>query len=210
MSRKKAYRLVRTAFVYLYFDLAILTLALVMAVRFWEQSPARFFLAFWAANFAAALWAKRKLILDLLEGRTETFQGQIDHRENAGSLRCVRVEYLVEQGERPRRFILFPDALPLSLDAALGLLSGRTTLRYLPRSLAVVELIPETEEEPPSAPRRTKGWYEERAGLEEQYRRMGRPRPLSRLRDLYWFWELVPTCLFLAFAGIAALIQLLQ
>ncbi|MCI8652582.1 MAG: hypothetical protein HFF11_02640, partial [Angelakisella sp.] len=87
MSRKKAYRLVRTAFVYLYFDLAILTLALVMAVRFWEQSPARFFLAFWAANFAAALWAKRKLILDLLEGRIETFRGQIDHRENAGSLR---------------------------------------------------------------------------------------------------------------------------
>ena len=45
---------------------------------------------------------------------------------------------------------------------------------------------------------------------EEQYRRMGRPRPLGRLGDLYWFWELVPTCLFLAFAGTAALLQLLQ
>ncbi|MCI9667209.1 MAG: hypothetical protein HFF13_08160 [Angelakisella sp.] len=137
MPGKKAYRIVKGAFVYLYLDLAFFTLSVVLVVRFWEQSLAWFFLAFWAANFAAALWAKRKLILDLLEGRTETFQGQIDHRENAGSLRCVRVEYLVEQGERPRRFILFPDALPLSLDAALGLLSGRTTLRYLPRSLAV-------------------------------------------------------------------------
>ena len=209
MSRKKAYRLVRTAFVYLYFDLAILTLALVMAVRFWEQSPARFFLAFWAANFAAALWAKRKLILDLLEGRTETFQGQIDHRENAGSLRCVRVEYLVEQGERPRRFILFPDALPLSLDAALGLLSGRTTLRYLPRGLSVVEVIGEAGKGP-SAGRRTKEWYKGKARLEEEYQQIVRPRPLGRLGDLYWFWELVPTCLFLAFAGTAALLQLLQ
>ena len=114
MPGKKAYRIVKGAFVYLYLDLAFFTLSVVLVVRFWERSPAWFFLAFWAANFAAALWAKRKLILDLLEGRTETFQGQIDHRENAGSLRCVRVEYLVEQGERPRRFILFPDALPLS------------------------------------------------------------------------------------------------
>ena len=148
MPGKKAYRIVKGAFVYLYLDLAFFTLSVVLVVRFWEQSLAWFFLAFWAANFAAALWAKRKLILDLLEGRTETFQGQIDHRENAGSLRCVRVEYLVEQGERPRRFILFPDALPLSLDAALGLLSGRTTLRYLPRSLAVVEVIGEAGEGP--------------------------------------------------------------
>ena len=108
MPGKKAYRIVKGAFVYLYLDLAFFTLSVVLVVRFWEQSLAWFFLAFWAANFAAALWAKRKLILDLLEGRTETFQGQIDHRENAGSLRCVRVEYLVEQGERPRRFILFP------------------------------------------------------------------------------------------------------
>ena len=176
MSRRIAYRMVRTAFVYLYLDLALLTLALVMAVCFWEQPPARLFLAFWAVNFAVALWAKRGLILDLLEGRTEVFRGKISHREDGGSLRCAQVEYLVEQGERPRRFILFP----------------------------------ETEEEPPSAPRRTKGWYEERAGLEEQYRRMGRPRPLGRLRNLYWFWELAPTCLFLAFAGTAALLQLLQ
>ena len=202
--------MVRTAFVYLYLDLALLTLALVMAVCFWEKPPARLFLAFWAVNFAVALWAKRGLILDLLEGRTEVFRGKISHREDGGSLRCAQVEYLVEQGEHPRRFLLFPNALPLTGKAALGLASGRITLKYLPRSLAVVELIPETEEEPPSAPRRTKGWYEERAGLEEQYRRMGRPRPLSRLRDLYWFWELVPTCLFLAFAGTAALLQLLQ
>ena len=169
MPRKKAYRIVKGAFVYLYLDLAFFTLSVVLVVRFWEQSLAWFFLAFWAANFAAALWAKRKLILDLLEGRTETFQGQIDHRENAGSLRCVRVEYLVEQGERPRRFILFPDALPLSLDAALGLLSGRTTLRYLPRSLAVVEVIGEVGEGP-SAGRRTKEWYKGKARLEEEYR----------------------------------------
>ena len=73
----------------------------------------------------------------------------------------------------------------------------------------MVELIPETEEEPPSAPRRTKGWYEERAGLEEQYRRMGRPRPLGRLRDLYWFWELVPTGFFLLLAGASILFRLL-
>ena len=201
--------MVRTAFVYLYLDLALLTLALVMAVCFWEQPPARLFLAFWAVNFAVALWAKRGLILDLLEGRTEVFRGKISHREDGGSLRCAQVEYLVEQGEHPRRFLLFPDALPLSPDAACGLLSGRTALRYLPRSLAVVELIPETEEESPSAPMRTKGWYEERAGLEEQYRRMGRPRPLGRLRDLYWFWELVPTGFFLLLAGASILFRLL-
>ena len=201
--------MVRTAFVYLYLDLALLTLALVMAVCFWEQPPARLFLAFWAVNFAVALWAKRGLILDLLEGRTEVFRGKISHREDGGSLRCAQVEYLVEQGEHPRRFLLFPDALPLSPDAACGLLSGRTALRYLPRSLAVVELIPETEEEPPSAPRRTKGWYEERAGLEEQYRRMGRPRPLGRLRNLYWFWELAPTGFFLLLAGASILFRLL-
>lgn len=209
MSRRIAYRMVRTAFVYLYFDLAILALALVMAVRLWGQPPARLFLVFWAANFAAALWAKRKLILDLLEGRTETFRGQIDHREDGGSLRCARVEYLVEQGEHPRRFVLFPDSLPLSPDAACGLLSGRTALRYLPRSLAVVEVIEEAGKGP-SAGRRTKEWYKGKARLEEEYRQIVRPRPLSRLGDLYWFWELVPTCLFLAFAGIAALIQLLQ
>ena len=209
MPGKKAYRIVKGAFVYLYLDLAFFTLSVVLVVRFWEQSLAWFFLAFWAANFAAALWAKRKLILDLLEGRIETFRGQIDHRENAGSLRCVRVEYLVEQGERPRRFILFPDALPLSLDAALGLLSGRTTLRYLPRSLSVVEVIGKAGKGP-SAGRRTKEWYKGKARLEEEYRQIVRPRPLGRLGDLYWFWELVPTCLFLAFAGTAALLQLLQ
>ncbi len=209
MARKKTYRLVRTAFVYLYFDLAILTLALVMAVRLWEQPPARLFLAFWAANFAVALWAKRGLILDLLEGRTETFRGKISHREDGGSLRCARVEYLVEQGERPRRFVLFSDALPLTGKAALGLLTGRTALEYLPRSLVVVELIPEAGEDPPSAPRRTKAWYEEKALQEEQYRQIGRPKPLGRLGDLYWFWELIPTGLFLALAGAAILFRLL-
>ena len=120
MSRKKAYRLVRTAFVYLYFDLAILALALVMAVRLWGQPPARLFLVFWAANFAAALWAKRKLILDLLEGRIETFRGQIDHRENAGSLRCVRVEYLAPFPRRCLRAAVRQDSAAVSAPEPFG------------------------------------------------------------------------------------------
>ena len=208
MQRKEAYRLVRTAFVYLYIDLAVLMLALVMVICFWEESPAWLFLAFWTVNFAVALWAKRELILDLLEGQTETFQGKIDHREDGGSLRCVRVEYLVEQGEHPRRFVLFPDALPLSLDAALGLLSGETTLRHLPRSLAVVEIIGGASEKAP-ARKRTKEQYQQKAWLEEQYRQIGRTKPLGRLGNLYWRWEMVPTGLLLALAGLYALSRLL-
>ncbi len=207
MPGKKAYRIVKGAFVYLYLDLAFFTLSVVLVVRFWEQSLAWFFLAFWAANFAAALWAKRKLILDLLEGRTETFQGQIDHRENAGSLRCVRVEYLVEQGEVPRRFVLFPDALPLPLGLTLGLLHGTTRLRYLPRSLVVVG-IEGTEEAAPSG-KRTKEQYQKKAQLEEEYRQICRARPCSWLRDGYWFWERLPTCLFLALTGLYMLLRLL-
>ena len=206
MSRRIAYRMVRTAFVYLYLDLALLTLALVMAVCFWEQPPARLFLAFWAVNFAVALWAKRGLILDLLEGRTEVFRGKISHREDGGSLRCARVEYLVEKGENPRRFVLFPDALAFPLEAALGLLSGRTVLRYLPRSLAVVE-IQEIEKEVP-AKARTKEWYRQKARVEQEYWQI-RPKPCDRLRDGYWWWELVPTLLLPALAGIYALFRLL-
>ena len=208
MTRKEAYRIVRSAFVYLYLYLAVFVLAVLAAVCFWEKISARLFLAFAAVNLAAALWAKWGLILDLLEGRTETFRGQIDHREGGGSLRCARVEYLVEKGESPRRFVLFPDALPISLEAALGLLSGRTAMRYLPRSLAVVG-IEFAGEEAPAKRKRTKEQYQKKARREEEYRQILRLRPCGRLRDGYWWREMVPTFLLLALAGICALLRLL-
>ncbi len=207
MPRKEAYRIARSAFVYLHLDLAIFSLSVPVAVRLWEQPAVWLFLASWAVNIVVAFWAKRRLILDLLEGRTETFQGKISHREGAGSLRCARVEYLVEQGEMPRRFVLFPDALPLSLGLALGLLHGTTRLRYLPRSLVVVG-IEGTEEAAPSG-KRTKEQYQKKAQLEEEYRQICRARPCSWLRDGYWFWERLPTCLFLALTGLYMLLRLL-
>lgn len=207
MTRREAYRIVRSAFVYLYLYLVIFIPAVVIAVSFWAKPAAWLFLAYAAVNLAVALWAKRGLILDLLEERTETFHGQIDHRENGGSLRCARVEYLVEKGENPRRFVLFPDALPFPSGAALGLLSGKTALRYLPRSLVVVG-IEAAEEEIPAKRKRTKEWYQQKARLEEEYRRILRPRP-CRPRDGYWWWELIPTLLLLAIAGIYALLRLL-
>ena len=104
MPRGEIYRAVKGAFVYLYLYLVILGLT-ALAAALWEEGTARLLLALVAADFAAALLAKRKLILDLLEGRTETFRGRIHHRENAGSLRSVSVIYLVEDGnESPRRF----------------------------------------------------------------------------------------------------------
>ena len=71
MPRGEIYRAVKGAFVYLYLYLVILGLT-ALAAALWEEGTARLLLALVAADFAAALLAKRKLILDLLEGRTET------------------------------------------------------------------------------------------------------------------------------------------
>ena len=72
MPRGEIYRAVKGAFVYLYLYLVILGLT-ALAAALWEEGTARLLLALVAADFAAVLLAKRKLILDLLEGRTETF-----------------------------------------------------------------------------------------------------------------------------------------
>ena len=142
MPRGEIYRAVKGAFVYLYLYLVILGLT-ALAAALWEEGTARLLLALVAADFAAVLLAKRKLILDLLEGRTETFRGRIHHCENAGSLRSVSVIYLVEDGnESPRRFVCFPDAVPVSPEKMGELSSGSAVLWYLPRSLAVVGSAP--------------------------------------------------------------------
>lgn len=208
MPRGEIYRAVKGAFVYLYLYLVILGLT-ALAAALWEEGTARLLLALVAADFAAALLAKRKLILDLLEGRTETFRGRIHHRENAGSLRSVSVIYLVEDGnESPRRFVCFPDTVPVSLEKMRELSSGSAVLWYLPRSLAVVG-VEGSGKETAEAPRpRTREWYRQKPWREEEYRRLSYVAPCRRLREHYWFCEMVSTCLFLTLAGMYALYHL--
>lgn len=210
MSRRELYRVARGAFLYLYLYLVMLAVFGALAAFFREEQAARLLLILAVADLAAAVLAKWGLILDLIEGRTETFCGQIDHRENAGSLRSVRVEYLVEgKVERPRRFVHFPDALPIPPEKMQGLFSGSVALWYLPRSFVVVRAVEGEGSTAKVPPPRTKEWYRQKPQMEEVFSKISHVEPCRRLREDYWFWEMLPTGLFLVFAGLVILFRLL-
>ena len=194
MSRGELYRAVRGAFVFVYLYLAsAVLLALLMVAAGPKGRELALLWVFFVLNLAIALWAKRALLRDLLEGRTETLCGRVVRRELGDSLPFMRVEYLVLETERATcKLVLFPQG------GGLGVPDNRLTVHYLPRSGVIVRV--ERPEER-SAPRhRSRAWYRDKPRREEGLAEAAQLHGCG-LRESYWFWERLP-----ALAALAVLV----
>ena len=187
MSRPELFKTVKGAFVFLYLFLFLFCLtALLMATAGPKGKELSLLLALFGVEIAVALWSKRTLLQDLLEGRTESVRGRIVLRELGDSLRFMQVEYLTLDTAPSLKLTLFqstPPGTPVWLDSTLS-------FRYLPRSKVIVQMEP--LEGKKTAPRhRSKAWYQQKPRQEREQAALLQPKA-CRLQEAYWFWERLP------------------
>ena len=187
MSRPELFKTVKGAFVFLYLFLFLFCLtALLMATAGPKGKELSLLLALFGVEIAVALWSKRALLQDLLEGRTESVRGRIVLRELGDSLRFMQVEYLTLDTAPSLKLTLFqstPPGTPVWLDSTFS-------FRYLPRSKVIVQMEP--LEVKKTAPRhRSKAWYQQKPRQEREQAALLKPKA-CRLQETYWFWEELP------------------
>ena len=184
MSRKELYQAAKGAFifVYLYLIMALLV-ALLMIAAGPEGRELAVLLVFLVVSAVVGLLAKRTLICDLWEGRTETLFGRVIRRELGDSLRFMRVEYLLLDTEAAvQKLVFVRESVP-------GLLDGKLVLHYLPRSKVIVQM---EQVKVANVPRhRSKEWYKEKPQRERELAESARLEPCKLYED-YWFWERLP------------------